>query len=107
MMEYKVGDRVRLSDRGKAEFSDHESNPYNIGGTITGEGLFLAHKVEWDNGHYNTYDPEHLEIVDQVSPVAANLNIDITPATAAMNDFADACERAVAALEKLNALLNK
>ena len=37
----------------------------------------------------------------------ANLNIDVAPATAAMNDFADACERAVAALEKLKEILNK
>lgn len=98
-MKYKVGDRVRISDAGKKEFSDHESNPYDGVGEITGKGSWLAHKVSWDNGEFNTYDPEHLELA--CDKPAADLTLSVDIPTQAMKEFADHCERAAAALERI------
>lgn len=95
MMECKVGDKVRV-------VANETGHRFAIGEVVRkiGEGKF-EHLDGSDRWLMNKGDYE------SVSENTANLNIDITPATTAMNEFADACERAVAALEKLNALLNK
>ena len=104
-MEYKVGDRVRVLKNGcdylceglkegcvtkvcRVENGDIFVDGKYEDGTVS--ALFM--KSEW---------------LDPVEHAVANLNVDIATETAAMKEFADACERAVAALEKLNALLNK
>ena len=103
-MEYKVGDKVRIIA------GEYEEDGFRLGDvfTVTGnstrpDGRGFIHGTCADSGDMIFFSSE----VEPVNENTANLNIDIAPATAAINDFAEACERAVAALEKLNALLNK
>lgn len=105
--KYKVGDRVRVLKNG-----------FNYGCEGLKEGcvtkvcsvengdIFVDGKYEDGTVSALFMKDEWLEPAED-AVANLNLNIDITPETTAMNEFADACERAVAALEKLNTLLNK
>lgn len=57
--EFKVGDIVRLSARGKKEYPDHPANPHNLTGKI--ESIL---NVKWSNGKVNCYFNSELELVE-------------------------------------------
>ena len=95
MQKYKVGDRVRV-------VGNTTAHGFKIGEVVK---MVSEDKFEHLDGSdwwlMNRKDYEAVE-----SEADLTLSIDIAPATAAINDFAEACERAVAALTKLKEMLN-
>ena len=65
---FKIGDRVKLSEYGKTEFSDRLINPYNVIGTITSvdNGLEFNIDIKWDIGSANCYKSNHLELAERI-----------------------------------------
>ena len=65
--KFKIGDRVKLIS---TVYMDHKKNPFwggkfgNVAGTVNGidDGFFPLH-VEWDNGCYNYYRDDDIELV--------------------------------------------
>ena len=62
---FKVGDRVELSDIAKTEYIDSLENPHNGIGTITVISDFATYNisVRWDGSMTNFYRPIDLQLV--------------------------------------------
>lgn len=65
---FKIGDRVKLSEYGKTEFPDRLRNPYNVIGTITevSNSLEFNIGIKWDNDSVNCYKSNHLELAERI-----------------------------------------
>lgn len=63
----KVGDKVRLSAKGRNDFYDGYSNPHYGSGFIVEkrdiEEGGMPWRVRWGDDVYNVYDSEHLEVI--------------------------------------------
>ena len=61
----KIGDRVKMSAAGRDEYGDWPNNPHDVEGEVSepmeGEKEWIS--VNWDNGGWNEYLPEHLELI--------------------------------------------
>lgn len=55
----KVGTKVRMSNLGKAKYSNTVSNPHMLSGVVTAANGYRVY-VRWINGHKNTYRAEDL-----------------------------------------------
>jgi len=63
---FNIGDRVRLSEQGKALWAKGESNP-DCEGTVAVDGFWsdgFTDSVDWDNGRGNSYREGDLELVE-------------------------------------------
>lgn len=62
MIEFKVGDRVKLRPESRWNDGRHEMNPLELVGTVIEVNKSTSHKltVKWSNGCENTYDHEDL-----------------------------------------------
>lgn len=94
-MKYKVGDKARV-------IGNTVSHDFSIGEVVKFAGNskweYLDENDFWFIGDDNFKD--NLELLDKPS---ADLTLDIH--TQAMKEFADHCERAAAALERIKAAL--
>lgn len=66
MSNFKVGDKVKMSEAGRAKYPDEFCNPHNV----IGEVFLLKEKgmtcrVRWENNCTNAYYPEHLELAEE------------------------------------------
>lgn len=63
-MTFKINDRVRMSDVGKAKWSHCAANPHDLEGFVREEpredSMWIA--VTWDNGIKNSYRKNQLEL---------------------------------------------
>lgn len=68
-MQLKVGQVVRLSERGKAKYPNSDANPYSIKGVVeVANGN--SYRVRWSNGKANGYYREDLNPGSPVKGVA-------------------------------------
>lgn len=61
---FKVGDKVKIK-KNTRYYGGGDTNPSDIRGTVThfrDIRLKLPYKVDWDNGEYNIYASEDLEL---------------------------------------------
>jgi len=70
--EFKVGDRVKIATTSEFYKYNSPGNPRDTEGVISEikEGylsIYLGIYVKWDNGRYNTYNSEDLELAKQPS----------------------------------------
>lgn len=70
MTKFQIGDRVVINEKGFLIYFPCEGSKGNFGnpkceGTITGLGGWL--KVVWDNGSYNHYAEDALDLVADIS----------------------------------------
>lgn len=63
-MEFKVGDRVRMSEIGMKDYINSDDNPHFEEGTIIKvKGSGRGYRVKWDTGLCNFYITEDLDIL--------------------------------------------
>src|SRR6056297_2760174 len=63
--EPKIGDTVRISERGKHNYLNSPNNPHHLEGkiaTFTSSGRI---RVTWSNGITNSYDLQELQLVEE------------------------------------------
>jgi len=62
---FKVGDVVRMSAAGKRHWAHYYDNPHDGIGVIERVSPLgqLGTRVKWNNGHYNSYEINELELV--------------------------------------------
>lgn len=69
-MKFKIGDRVVINEKGFRRFFPFEGAKGKFGnpkceGTVTRLGDWL--RVDWDNGSYNAYTEDTLNLVADIS----------------------------------------
>ena len=68
-VKFEVGDKVKLSDLGKCNYTDKDNNPHKNYGRVITSGSRIW--VQWaDTLCKNSYDTEDLELVEPEQPVS-------------------------------------
>lgn len=96
MAKFKVGDRVRV-------VGNSTLHCFKIGEIVR---MVSEDKFEYLNGSdWWLMNEDDYEAVEPEPNAPLSVGIDISEATEAMQEFADACERAAAALERIKEIL--
>jgi hypothetical protein len=71
-MKFNVGDRVKLSDKGRGMYTNKSvgeyQNPHNREGTISEiKGGGFPYVVQWDSKGWNAYQEVHLSMCSPLS----------------------------------------